>query len=102
VKTELYELIDQIVSLWEKVESKLGGVELDPEECDLSMKRVGEHMKLCYRGRPLTQCKATEKIDAVFHLDRFCESLQERDAAMMARAREALSKLQEWVTKNAI
>lgn len=96
----LYELVDKIMERWRQVEIRLQGSELKVEGLALSVERHGQHMRLCYNGKPLNECKMMDKIEAVVHLDRLYEEVQKRDSAMLEKAKTALKKLEGWLQEH--
>lgn len=99
MKATLYELVDKIHDKWKALESQLTGVEVKSTGCPLTIERVGDRMRICWNGKPVTDCKTNTKIEAVFFLEQLKEKIDEQDEALIGRAKSALEILEKWVKK---
>ncbi len=99
MKTTLYELVDQIHDKWRVLEAQLTGVEVKATGCPLTVERIGDRMRICWNGKPVTDCKTATKIEAVFFLEALKEKIDKQDEALILRAKSALEILEKWVKK---
>ncbi len=96
MKTELFRLVDQIMDRWIELEKMLCEGELKFDGFPLSIERVNGKMRICYNGRPIAECKSSEKVEAAFFLDRLADEINKKNAALILRAKSALTILEKW------
>lgn len=95
--THFFVKVNKLNELWTKVEEILGRHPIEPPGARLTVGRHGDHMRIMYDGRPLTQCKAAEKIDAAYHLPNLVRAIEDKLAVDSGRADTACEILSEWL-----
>ncbi len=94
---QLHDSVDKLNVLWNKVEKLARGTPFKSKECPLSVQRYGYEMRLCFNDRPIVECKAVEKIEAVAYLDQFVTLLNETNVLLTEQAEQAVMVLETWL-----
>lgn len=90
-----YSSHNAISHCWESIEQKLHNLVVEPNSyhCLLSTTRVRGRIRLCYAGKPMTECSADMRLRAVDHLEVFIRLWNKAKATAEAKAKEAKEKL---------
>lgn len=92
--TDFHSALNQLNQLWRDLETKLKGIPLKKSDFALSIERYGDLMRLCYNGKPITDCKAVEKVEAVDLVDTLLEHLTEETYSLNEKVRAASKHLE--------
>lgn len=93
---ELYTAIDKLNIAFDNLELKLKGVTIKRDGLRLSFERYGSGnrmMRLCWDGKPLSECKAEEKVDAAEQIEALLATRNEIVKTLTVRARVAAENL---------
>jgi hypothetical protein len=78
-----YAVMDVLRERWDELEQQVKRYIIPKENgCELYTQRVGAHAKLCYKDRPVSECKAQDKIAAGAHLASFQQNVMAVRAAI--------------------
>lgn len=93
----IFAFLDMIVRDWKEIEDALDKTPLKRKGQPISIERYGDKMRLCYNGRPLGECKTSEKIEAVRHLSQFYQDYIDFHSTIAEEARIASAHIASWV-----
>jgi hypothetical protein len=91
----LYETLDEINAVVKEVEGTLSGPLCKKEGLRISY----EHKRICWDGKPLHECRAVDRVEAMFHFHELLKAIDENDSQLESRAREGIAILREWLNK---
>lgn len=92
-----YARIDELNELWKRLEARVCTVPIEEPGLDLSVARHGEKIRLLYKGRPISECTAVEKVEAVALVPDLERAQREAIRERMARAEQAVQELRAYL-----
>lgn len=84
-----YQSLDSLTSKWKEIETRLANVAVGSDVNRLSCQRWAGRFRIMYHERPIGDCTAQEKIEAVALLADFIYQRRNTLAALQANAAEA-------------
>jgi hypothetical protein len=101
-KETLFGSLDELSQKWKALEKIVAtGPSLADESSRLSVQRHGSTMRLCFNGRPLTECSTTEKIEAADPevLAAFYSLYKSYYGSLQNQIENAIELVTEWTSK---
>lgn len=92
-----YAKINELNELWKKLEERVNSVPVEESGLDLSVARYGEKIRLLYKGRPLSDCTAVEKVEAVGLVPSLERAQQTAIQERMAKAADAVEAMRVYL-----
>ncbi len=94
-----FRLSDELLSKWRELEALIANMHLKIDGLDLSIERIGEKLRLCYKEKPINDCKFTEKIEAVYFIPQLLKHYEERTSAINVDLGKALKSIDTSLAK---
>lgn len=94
IKT-LYSIMDRLNDLITELEKQMKGTMIKVEGLNLSMERYNGQMRLLWNGKPVCECNAEDKINAMEHIDKLLSAKEKITSELMIRAELVCKKLEQ-------
>jgi hypothetical protein len=95
---ELWDKFNELMALWEEMERRLQGPPVVVHDRKLSIGKYSGRVRILYDGRPLTECRMRERVDAVKDLGELIAARQEVLSGLMTDATQACNDLRNYLT----
>jgi hypothetical protein len=96
IAENVFEEINALNERWKVLEDRLANiiVEVDEDRCPISSERLnGGRIRLMYKGKPITDCCANDKIDAAYFVSAFVDKRDKVLVTMKERASKSVRLL---------
>lgn len=84
-----YSTVNDLTDAWNRLEKMAVRLIVEKEGIPLSTTRYAGHVRLCYNGKPLGECKAQERCEAAKHLGPFLAEWKRRRNSLTEEAAQA-------------
>lgn len=95
----LWELMNFLKEQFAEAEKKLAHLPVTVEGCNLSIKRHGQHMRIFYEDKPLTDCSVTNQIAAAQQMETLRQAVEANAASLRKEAEKAVKLMDEVLNK---
>lgn len=91
--------IERINKSWAYIEERVKKHPFEVTGFPLSIQRVGRAIRVCYNGRPISECKAEEKVAATQYLEEFLMHYETTKTNLAQQANVAAALLESYSGK---
>lgn len=95
--SDVYKFASQLDKQWEELEELTKTVLVFSPECPLATRRESGRVRLVYGGKPLCECKATERVEAVKYIPQFLDLWFATRQGMGNAAKNAVEMMEQYL-----
>lgn len=95
--SDVYEEVSRLMQLWSLLEDKLKKIEIIDSSSPLSLVRHGSKMRLCYIGKPISECTIEDKIEATIHVAKFMYVYSLLESDMLKKIEQGCKEVEKCI-----
>jgi hypothetical protein len=90
---ELYRWLEELTERWQELERLTANMELCEDSAEITVRRLGGKMRLCYKDKPISELSMKDKIEAAHKVGGFLSARKDRIGLMICAAKCAYETL---------